>query len=259
MKDNGAILAVGAHPDDVEFTCAGTLALLHQEGYTIHICTVARGDGGSNKLGPDEIARVRAGEAASSAALLNGTYHCLGKNDLEISFDPDTRHEVAALLRKLDPFLVFTSSPEDYMPDHEITSTLVHDAAFNAACPNYDAAARERAGLTATSAVPYIYYMDSMEGVDKFGRRIKPAMWVDVGETMGTKTQMLACHDSQRQWLRDQHGMDHYIESMKSWAAQRGAEAGVISAEAFRQHLGHAFPHDNKLAEILGTRVLVKS
>jgi hypothetical protein len=66
---------------------------------------------------------------------------------------------------------------------------------------------------------------------------------------------MLACHDSQRAWLRTQHGVDEYVESQKRWSARRGQECGVAYAEAFRQHLGHPYPHNNVLAELLGDKV----
>jgi hypothetical protein len=75
---------------------------------------------------------------------------------------------------------------------------------------------------------------------------------VDISGVIETKERMLACHASQRDWLLAQHGVDHYLEAMRAWSARRGAEAGVAYAEGFRQHLGHAYPQENKLAEILG-------
>jgi hypothetical protein len=67
-----------------------------------------------------------------------------------------------------------------------------------------------------------------------------------------TKSAMLAAHASQRDWLLKQHGMDHYVESMRHWGAERGKEAGVAYAEGFRQHLGHSYPQDNLLGRVLG-------
>ena len=64
---------------------------------------------------------------------------------------------------------------------------------------------------------------------------------------------MLAAHASQREWLLKHHGMDHYVGSMRDWSARRGREAGVAFAEGFRQHLGHSYPQDNLLAQLLGT------
>jgi hypothetical protein len=74
---------------------------------------------------------------------------------------------------------------------------------------------------------------------------------IDISEQIETKSDSLKCHDSQRSWLQRQHGMDNYIESMKSWSAKRGGEVGVAYGEAFGQHLGHPHPQDDVLAKIL--------
>jgi len=62
---------------------------------------------------------------------------------------------------------------------------------------------------------------------------------------------MLACHASQREWLLRQHGIDEYLDAQERWSAKRGAEAGVPYAEAFHQHLGHGYPKNNLIAELL--------
>ena len=64
---------------------------------------------------------------------------------------------------------------------------------------------------------------------------------------------MLACHESQRNWLRKQHGIDEYLERSERWSAARGREIGAKYGEAFRQHTGHPYPGDNRLAAMLGT------
>ena len=69
---------------------------------------------------------------------------------------------------------------------------------------------------------------------------------------MDRKTEMPACHASQRDWLRAHHGMDEYIDSMHRHSAARGAEAGTTYAEAFTQHRGHPFPQNDLLSELLG-------
>jgi hypothetical protein len=69
---------------------------------------------------------------------------------------------------------------------------------------------------------------------------------------------MLAHHESQRNWLLTHHKMDEYILAMKRFARDRGKKAGVEFAEGYRQHLGHGFPQDNILLNILGDLVLLK-
>ena len=64
---------------------------------------------------------------------------------------------------------------------------------------------------------------------------------------------MLACHASQREWLRAHHGVDEYLDSMRRNAAMRGRETASAAAEAFVQHRGHAYPHDDILARLFGS------
>jgi LmbE family N-acetylglucosaminyl deacetylase len=250
MPDNKNMLAFFAHPDDAEFLCAGTLALLRRAGFQIHIATMTAGDGGSAELSNEEIARVRLAEAARAASLLNADYQCAGAPDFFFNYDAPTLRCVIEIIRQTNPSLVFTHSPDDYMVDHETASRLVRAACFAAPAPNAKTEAANAA--PPVKAIPHLYYADPLEGKDILGHQIAPGFYVDISSVIETKARMLACHASQREWLRRQHGMDQYLEAMKQWAARRGAEAGVNYAEAFRQHLGHAYPQDNKLAELVG-------
>jgi len=251
MDDNGRVLAVLAHPDDTEIACAGTLARLAAKGYQIAIATVTRGDCGSAELPKDEIAAVRQKEAETAAAIIGATYECLGYDDVTLCFDLPTRQKVVSLLRRVDPFIVFTQPGCDYMYDHIVTSHLVMDATFNSSIPNWDTEDPNDPGPG--SGIPYLYYVPPMEGIDKYGRPWGVGFYVDVGETFDTKVKMLSCHDSQRSWLLRQHGMDHYVESMRHWNELHGQVAGVPYAEAFTQHLGHPYPKDNVLDRLLGS------
>jgi LmbE family N-acetylglucosaminyl deacetylase len=251
--DNRRVLAVMPHPDDCEILCAGTLIRLRELGYEIHVATMTPGDKGSAELASDEIAAIRREEARAGAAVLGATsYTCLEFADLEIVFDNLSRQRVAGLLRDISPTIVFTTPPVDYMADHEITSQLVRDACFNAAVKNYVTMGRH----APTAGVPTLYYTDSIGGHDLFGQPARVHCIVDISAQMETKAAALACHDSQRAWLRRQHGLDDYIESMKRWCAHRGEQIGVAYGEAFCQHLGHPHPTDNLLATLLQATTL---
>lgn len=243
------ILAIGAHPDDVEFLCAGTLALLHKGGNRIHIATVAAGDCGSAVLSASEISEIRLVEGTAAAQVLDAEYTCLGEKDIEIEHSNKVRRKVTELIRKVSPDIVFTLSPSDYMTDHEMTSRNVRDACFAAPIPNYVTGASNPA--EPIPSVPTLYYTDAVESIDIFGDRIVPHFYVDISEAMETKKKMLASHASQREWLRLQHKVDHYIIEMENWSAARGKEIGVQYAECFRQHLGHGYPHANILTKMV--------
>ncbi|TWT40734.1 Mycothiol S-conjugate amidase [Thalassoglobus neptunius] len=245
------VLAIHAHPDDVEILCAGTLALLKDRGCHISIITMTAGDKGSAELGPEEISNVRLNEAANSAELLGAEYHCLKFFDLCIDNDDAARKRVTEGLRITRPDLVLTAPPVDYMTDHEMTSKLVRDACFAASVPNYSTEQWDPA--PPISRIPYLYYVDPIEGVDWFGNSVPRDFVVDISSTMEKKIEMLACHESQRDWLRQQHGMDEYLDSCRRWSAKRGEEIGAAYGEGFRQHVGHPYPHDNKLLELLNS------
>ncbi len=248
-SDIPRVLAIHAHPDDVEFQCAGTLVLLKQLGCPITIATMTPGDCGSAEYSADEIAEIRRAEARKSAELLGAEYVCLEFRDLSIVVDNPSRGKVCEALRRARADIVLTAPPVDYMTDHEVTSVLVRDACFSASVPNYST--RQWNPAPPLHGIPHLYYVDAVEGIDYFGRPQKPDFIVDVTASFDMKQKMLACHASQRNWLRKQHGMDEYLERCERWAAARGREIGVKYGEAFRQHSGHPYPGDNRLAELL--------
>jgi len=245
-KSAKRVLAVGAHPDDVEFLCAGTLLRLREKGFEIHVATMTDGDMGSADRSREDIGRVRLQEAEAAAGKIGGRYHYLGFHDFQVYFHEESRKAMARLLRVVDPSIIITRPPQDYRPDHEITSFVVRDACFTAPVPNW-----ETPGAGPIAGVPHLYYMDALEGIDIFGNPIPVGFRVDIPPVIEAKAGMLMCHASQREWLLRHHKVDHYIESMKAWSRRRGEEAGVAYAEAFRQHLGHGYPRDNVLAELL--------
>ena len=249
QPENKRVLALMPHPDDIEILCAGTLLRLAAIGFEIHIATMTPGDKGSATLSREEISKIRREEAQSAAGVLGAkSCHCLEFSDLEITFDNASRRKVSEMLRVVNPAIVFTTPPSDYMFDHEITSQLVRDACFTAGVENYQAAGKPIDG------VPYLYYSDAVGGHDLFGADARVSCIVDISGQIEQKADALKRHDSQRAWLQKQHGMDNYIQSMKTWSARRGAQIGTPYAEAFCQHLGHPHPEDDILQTLLDAK-----
>ncbi|OPZ92449.1 MAG: Mycothiol S-conjugate amidase [candidate division TA06 bacterium ADurb.Bin417] len=122
------ILAVGAHPDDLEFLCAGTLARYAAAGHRVFMAHLCSGNKGGREIDPAELAAVRDREATAAAAVIGA----------------ETLGPVAA---DLDLY------------DHVNTSRLVFDAAFTATLPLH------RSGRPAHEAIVPIYYLDTMSGV----------------------------------------------------------------------------------------------
>jgi LmbE family N-acetylglucosaminyl deacetylase len=240
-------LAFMAHPDDAEFLCAGTLIRLAESGWEVHVATCAPGDCGTATETPWVIGGQRTEEARKAASLIGASYHCLNERDGFIVYDKMTLQKAYDLFRRITPSLVFTHAREDYMMDHEMASLVARAASFLYGAPNCSAFP-----LKPGSAVPYLYYSDPVEGVDPLGRQVEPTTLVDIGDQLEKKTEMLACHASQRDWLLKHHGVDEYLDSMKRHAAMRGNEIGVAAAEAFVQHRGHAYPRDDLLQAMFG-------
>jgi LmbE family N-acetylglucosaminyl deacetylase len=245
-----SILAIHAHPDDIELLAAGTLALLAEGGCRIVVATVTAGDCGSADAGPEETARIRRGEAASAAAILGAEYLCVGLPDLGVFNDDAARRRVTEVVRQARPDIVITASPADYHPDHEATSVLVRDACFAASAPNY------RTGEAAPLAgIPHLYFMDPVGGRDREGVRVIPDFGVDIGATFETKCAMQSRHESQKDWLFKQHGITDHLGSTVAWTRRRGRDFGAEFAEGFRQYRNTPYPTTPRLQELLGDAV----
>lgn len=236
-----------AHPDDAEIQCGGTLTRLGLLGWQIHIATATAGDAGSPDLPPGEIAAVRREEARTAAGMIGASYHCLELRDVRVCYERESIERTIDLFRKVGPTLVITHPRHDYMMDHEQVHLLARNASFSSAIPNVSAVPR-----VAGAGVPYLYYCDPVDQQDPYtGARITPSTFVDVSEVIDQKLSMLACHESQREWLRAHHGIDEYLDQTRQNAAARGAEIGVDFAEGFVQHRGHPYPQDDLLGRLL--------
>jgi len=250
MTEQKCVLSFLAHPDDMEFTCAGTLIRLHDEhGFKVAVATMTPGDCGSIQHRPEEISAIRYAEAKKSAAMLDAEYYCAEQRDLFIFYDRPTLMRVTEILRIVRPDVVITASPQDYMVDHEMTSLVVRAATFGAPIPNFPTEAPDPA--PALEHIPHLYYVDPIEGHDNFGAAVAPDFIVDVSAVIDRKEQMLCCHASQREWLRAHHGVDEYVRMMRSSSEQRGQQAGCEYGEGFRLHKGHAYPTEDLICRLL--------
>lgn len=179
------VLAIGAHGDDLEMFCGGTLARFTARGDTVVMCVVTDGRG-RPKGDPQAIAQIRQQEAAASAALIGATPHWMGLPDGDVWFDTATRHLFIEIIRQYIPDLIITHPQDDYHPDHKATSRLVLDAVQIARTANYASQyAPHRAQLP-------IAFMEAERGIGFI-----PTEYVDIDATWQTKLAMLSCHRSQ--------------------------------------------------------------
>lgn len=244
------VLAAVAHPDDIEFMMAGTLLLLKAAGAEIHLWNLANGSCGTIRHSPDEIVRMRRQEAQDAAGIAGGKAHSPLFNDCGIFYDELCLARVAAVVRDIQPTIILTHSPQDYMEDHQNTCRLVVTAGFCRGMPNF---------LTEPSRpaydAPVAIYHGLPHGLcDGLRQVIQPDFYVDIGAVLATKRDMLAQHRSQKEWLDASQGMDAYIQEMESISREVGRMSGRFEyAEGWRRHAHLGFgPEDlNPLQDLL--------
>lgn len=226
------ILAIGAHPDDLEISCAGTLVKMKQAGHEVVLCHASSGDKGHYEIRAEELIRIRQGEAQQAGELIGCPVITLGLKDGEIFSESDSaRNAFVDLIRSVQPDMVITHAPNDYMPDHVAVSKLVFDTTFTATLPAFS----DRYPIA--KKVPALFYMDNLTGID-----FQPTIYVDVTDTFGTKLDMLRKHQSQLVWLKDHDNVD-IVDFVVTLGKMRGIQAGCTYAEGFIQHMAWTRPN----------------
>ena len=218
------VLAVVAHPDDAELLCAGTLARAKADGAAVGVCVLCQGDKGQPTPPVPNLAEVRAGESARSAALLGAASHALDVPDGTLADTPAERARLTAIYRAFRPTLVLAHDPADYHPDHRAASALAEAASW------FCASAGQLPDLPPLAESPALWWMDTVTGAG-----FAPGFFVDISAFLDLKRRLLGCHESQLR--RGADGAFAPLEElMLRQCAARGAQAGVAAAEAFRTH-----------------------
>ena len=217
------ILAIGAHPDDIEFLCAGTLAIYSKKGYEIFMCHVSDGNKGSMSHTTEEIAKIRREEAIQSAKVIGATSIWGEMSDGEVVLDLDSRIKIIDVIRQANPDLIITHSSDDYHSDHINVSRLVFEALYLTTVKLL------KTSYPPLDKLPFLYYMDTEMGIN-----FNPTEYVDITDTIETKIEMMLKNKSQIEWLKKRHNHDA-VEVIKLFARFRGLQAGVMYAEAFKK------------------------
>jgi LmbE family N-acetylglucosaminyl deacetylase len=256
LSEKQTAFAVAAHPDDIEFNMAGTLALLAKAGFEPHMMNLSRSSLDSNELPEPEIALIRRQEAERSAAVIDAVYHPPIADDLLILYQERLLRQMVAVVREIRPTIVLLPSLNDYMEDHTNTARLVVSACFSRAMRHF----RSIPPRDASDQDVYLYHAQPHLNRDGMRTLVVPTLFVDVTAAMETKLKMLGCHQSQRQWLDETQGLDDYMESMR----RSGAEVARMSgrpdweySEGYRQHsqIGFSASDRDLLAEVLGDQI----
>jgi LmbE family N-acetylglucosaminyl deacetylase len=218
-------LAVFAHPDDPEVSCAGTLALWADGGAAVHLVIVNRGEKGSRGrvVDPDELASTRADEVRAAAAVLGLTGVTLfGLPDGESENDLRLRARLVEVVRAVQPEAVVCPDPTAlYFGDHYVNHRdhrVVGYAVLDAVAP---------------AAASPLYFPDAgpphQVGRVYLSGTLEPDTAIDIGATVERKAEALACHRTQ---LGDDPAWVGELVAQR--AADAGRTAGLAAAEAFR-------------------------
>ena len=218
------VMAFEAHPDDIEYFCAGTLAKYKAAGHDVAIACVTNGEVGSPTLSKEEIAAVREKEAKESADIIGAKFFWMGYPDEFLFNTEDVRLHIIETIRQFDPDIIITLDKDnDYHPDHTNVGQLIWDTHVMGVVPNIETETQP------CSKIPEIYFMDTVAGID-----FLPEFYVDISEHWQTKERMIECHASQIQWSMRQYEMS-LVDDAKLQSRFRGYQSGCKYAEAFRK------------------------
>ena len=221
------ILAIGAHPDDIETSCGGTLAKYASMGHKVFTATATNGNVGSATLPMDEIARIRKEEARKAAAVIGAEYICLDYDDEMFFEDRAARLAFIDLVRYCKADLILTHSPKDYNPDHELTSKIITDIAVMIPVAKLETKNKPY------DKIPMIAYFEPVNGLG-----FVPTEYVDITNFMEKKMEMCLCHQSQISWMQDNYKDaltdQNFFDKYRIIAQYRGLQCGVDYAEGFR-------------------------
>ncbi|HEV7280096.1 MAG TPA: PIG-L family deacetylase [Pirellulaceae bacterium] len=248
-----AVLAIAAHPDDIEMLMAGTLLRLAERGWDLHYCNLANGCNGTTQYDREAIIRMRAEEGRAAAEQMGATFHPSICDDLGIFYDDASLRKVAAIVRRAKPRIVLTHAPVDYMEDHMNACRLALTAAFARGMPNF---------VTDPPEPPFaspvaVYHAQPYTHRDGLGRVVHPGLYVDVSDVVERKVELLALHKSQKDWLDESQGLDSYLQTLRDLDAECGRMSTLFQyAEGWRRHnpMGYGPADDDPLLEALPER-----
>lgn len=243
------LLAVGAHPDDIEFMMAGTLLRMKAVGYRVHMWSIASGSLGGNQCSRTELKKIRERETLESAAVAGALAHPPLVDDMEIMYEKGLLARVAAVIREVRPGVILVPWPRDYVEDHVNTCRLVLSAAFARGIRSYstDPCVEHWEGKTVIyHAMPY----GLTEGL---GEVPEPGFFVDITGVIDVKKEMLSRHASQAEWLERSQGINPEDFMLRMCRKVGGMSGRFELAEGFTRHshLGFCDEGDAPVEEAL--------
>ena len=198
-------LIIGAHPDDPETGCGGTMLVLKQAGYEVVSVYMTKGEAGIAGKTHEESSAIRVAEATKASEMLGARPVFMTQIDGSTEINKERYVEMRELIAAEKPDVVFTHWPIDSHADHRVCSSLVYDA-WRRLGYNFE-----------------LYYYEVMSGMQS--QLFQPTDYVNISSVAKQKREACNCHTSQ-----DMEGVYEWHDLMERF---RGIEFGCKAAEAF--------------------------
>lgn len=230
------ILAIGAHPDDIEGKVAGTLMKYKKQGHKIFLALTTSGNQGSNTVSSkEEIAAIREKEQLEAAKYYSAEVRFLRYDDELLVDTPEVRRTVLNALRWANPDVIFTHDQSDPSPDHWMTGRLVTQVILS--LPGKLIPADE----PPVTKKPSLFFWDNSAGIG-----FEPEVYVDISKFIDQKIEAISLHESQVDWMSE-FVKDSFSETWRTISRFRGIQAGFEYAECFRAHRIRGYMPDFRL------------
>ncbi len=245
-----SVLAISAHPDDIEFLMAGAMLQLGKRGWDLHYINLCDGSRGSTTMNRKVCAATRLQEAKLACEVLDAKFYPPIYSDMEAAYTTENLKKVTAVVRQAKPSIVLTHSPSDYMEDHEVACRLAVSAAFSHGMPNLESDPPADVFMEPVT----VYHAQPIGNTTPLGEPVTPQFYVDESDVIEKKVEALRCHASQKQWLDESQGQDSYLQTLRDLSSQVGKMSGKFQfAEGWRRHSHWGFcgPDDDPLVKAL--------
>jgi LmbE family N-acetylglucosaminyl deacetylase len=193
------ILAIGSHPDDIEFGCGGTLHKLSSRGHKVYLLILTSGNAGGD-FAVRRKEQLRAAASMRAAEVFWGNF-----TDTKLPFYENVIQEIEAIVRKVSPTFVFVHHGKDTHQDHRHVSECA---------------------VVATRNVPNVLFYEGPTTIN-----FAPNVYVDIGDHIKEKLRTLSCHKSQIMKTNVKH--QSILAIAKATATFRGTQSRVCDAEGF--------------------------
>ncbi len=219
------VLAIGAHPDDVELTCGGTILKLVKQGRKVGVLDLTEGE-----LGTRGSREIRAAEAAEASRILGlSVRESLGLPDGGIESNPGTRTSVIRLIRRYRPEILFIPFHMDRHPDHEHAHVLARESWFYAGLQKIST---EDGGVPQEAHRPkaYFCFMQWHQFVPSFIVDVTAEAEEAFRAMQAFRSQFFNPESRERETMLSTPG---FLQSMKNRLAYYGDRIGVAYGEPF--------------------------